>query len=71
MKNAKFVMFLYALSAIISMIGIGVSVCIVGVIGKDYNVIGWIGIIVFIIAMCVIFMQAFKTKKKFHQKGLL
>ena len=71
MNKAKLVMFIYALAAIISMLGIGVSVAIMGVIGKKYNTIGLIGVIVCIIVLCLVFMMGFKTKKKFQKQGLL
>lgn len=71
MNKAKFVMFIYALAAICSMIGIGVSIAIVAAVGKEHNTEGIIGIIVCIIAMCYIFMMGFKTKKKFRDQGLL
>lgn len=71
MNKAKLVMFIYALAAIISMLGIGVSVAIIGVVGEKYNTTGIIGIIVCIVAMCYIFMMGFKTKKKFQEQGLL
>lgn len=71
MNKAKLVMFIYALAAIVSMIGIGVSVAVMGVIGDKYNTTGLIGVIVCIVAMCYIFMMGFKTKKKFQDQGLL
>ena len=71
MNKARLVMFIYALAAIISMIGIGVSVAIMGVIGEKYNTIGLIGVIVCIIVLCLVFMMGFKTKKKFKEQGLL
>ncbi len=71
MNKAKLVMFIYALAALISMIGIGVSVAVMGVVGEKYNTIGLIGIIVCIIVLCYIFMMGFKTKKKFQNEGLL
>lgn len=71
LKKAKFVMFIYALAAIISMMGIGVSVAIVGATGDKYNLVGILGIIFFIIAVCVVFMMGFITKKKYQKQGLL
>ncbi len=71
MNKAKLVMFIYALAAIISMMGIGVSVAVMGVVGEKYNTVGLIGIIVCIIVLCVIFMMGFKTKKMFQKQGLL
>ncbi|MEO4053666.1 DUF5325 family protein [Solibacillus sp. CAU 1738] len=71
MNKAKIVMFIYALAAILSMVGIGFSVALVGIIGTEYDTVGYIGIIVSIIAMCFIFMTAFKTKRKFREQGIL
>ena len=71
MNKAKLVMFIYALAALISMIGIGVSAAVIGVVGEKYNTVGLIGIIVCIIVLCFIFMMGFKTKKKFQEQGLL
>lgn len=71
LKKAKFVMFIYALAAIISMMGIGVSVAIVGATGDKYNLVGILGIIFFIIAVCVVFMMGFIKKKKYQKQGLL
>ena len=71
MNKAKVVMFIYSLAAIISMIGIGFSVAVMGVVGEKYNTVGLIGVIVCIIALCTIFMMGFKTKKKFINQGLL
>lgn len=71
MNKARLVMFIYALAAIVSMLGIGVSIAIMGVIGDKYNTAGLISVIVCVIAMCYIFMMGFKTKKKFQKQGLL
>lgn len=71
MNKAKVVMFIYALAALFSMIGMGISIALIGMIGDKYNTIGIISLVVCIIAMCFIFMQAFKTKKKFREQGLL
>lgn len=71
MNKAKLVMFIYALAALFSMIGIGFSVALIGVVGEEYDMTGIIGIIISIIIMCIIFMMGFKTKKKFHEQGLL
>ena len=71
MNKAKLVMFIYASAALISMIGIGVSVAVMGVIGEKYNTVGLIGVIVCIIVLCFIFMMGFKTKKAFQKQGLL
>ena len=71
MNRAKLVMFIYALAAILSMIGIGFSVSLVGIIGTEYDLIGFIGMAACIIAMCVIFMMGFITKRKFRDQGLL
>ena len=71
MNRAKLVMFFYALAAILSMIGIGFSVSLVGIIGTEYDLTGYIGMAVCIIAMCAIFMMGFITKRKFRDQGLL
>lgn len=71
MKKAKLVMLIYAIAAIVSMMGMGVSVAVMGVIGEKYNTAGLIGLIVCLIAMCYIFMAGFKMKKKFREQGLL
>ncbi|GLC87599.1 YlaF family protein [Lysinibacillus piscis] len=61
MNRAKFVMAIYALAAILAMCSIGYSVAAGSVLG----------IIAGIIAVCVVFMTAFKMKKKFRDQGLL
>ena len=71
MNKAKLVMFIYALAAIISMMGIGVSVAVMGVVGEKYNTVGLIGVIVCIIVLCFTFIMGFKMKKKFQEQGLL
>ncbi len=71
LNKAKLVMFIYALAAIMSMLGIGISVAVVGATGDKYNLVGILGIILCTIAMCVIFMMGFITKKKFQKQGLL
>ena len=71
MNKAKLVMFIYALAAILSMLGIGFSVSLLGIVGTKYDLSGIIGIIICIIAMCAIFMMGFITKRKFREQGLL
>ncbi|MER1984623.1 MAG: hypothetical protein ABS948_01895 [Solibacillus sp.] len=72
MKLAKFVMFLYTLAAIGSMMGIGFCASLVFMAGTDqYDTIGIIGIFACIIAVCAVFMLAFIQKKKFKNAGLL
>ncbi|MEG0385271.1 DUF5325 family protein [Solibacillus cecembensis] len=71
MNKAKAVMFIYALSAIFSMVAIGFSVSLVFMTGTDFDTTGIIGIIVGIIAMCAIFGLGFTTKRKFREQGLL
>ena len=72
MNKAKFVMFIYSLAAMLSMIGIGFSASLVFMAGTDkYDTMGYIGALACVIAMCVIFMQGMKQKKKFIQAGLL
>ncbi len=64
-------MFIYALAAILSMVGIGFSVSLIGVTGTEYDKAGIIGVIACVIAVCAIFIMAFKTKRKFKEQGLL
>ena len=71
MNKAKIVMFFYALAAILSMMGMGVSFSLIFMTGDDYEVAGVIGAIVGFIVMCAIFGFAFKTKRKFKDQGLL
>ncbi|MBD8031608.1 MULTISPECIES: DUF5325 family protein [Solibacillus] len=71
MNKAKFVMFIYALAAILSMISIGFAFSLVFMIGDKYETIGWIGVVVGVVVMCAIFGMAFKTKRKFRDQGLL
>ena len=71
MNKAKFVMFIYALAAILSMLGIGFAFSLVFMIEDKYRTIGWIGVVIGIIAMCAIFGMAFVQKRKFRDKGLL
>lgn len=71
MNKAKLVMFIYALAAMASMIGIGISIAVIGVVGEKYNTTGIIGIIACIVALCAVFGMGMKTKKKFQQQGLL
>ncbi|ATP39210.1 hypothetical protein CSE16_03715 [Solibacillus sp. R5-41] len=71
MNKAKAVMFIYALSAILSMVGIGFSVALVFMTGTNFETTGIIGIIVGLIAMCAIFGLGFVTKRKFREQGLL
>ena len=72
MNLAKFVMFLYTVAAIGSMMGIGFSVSLVFMAGTDeYNTIGIIGIIACIIAVCAVFALGMIQKKKFKNAGLL
>lgn len=71
MNKAKVVMFFYALGAILSMICIGLFVSVVGATGTQYNTVGFIGIFLSIVALCVVFMQGMKQKKKFIAAGLL
>lgn len=71
MNKAKFVMFIYALLAILSMMGIGLSISFVGMVGTKYDMPGLLGMIACIIAMGAIFMMGFKTKRKFRDQGLL
>lgn len=61
MNSAKFVMFIFALAAILSMVSIGYAIAIKSIIG----IIGGI------IALCVVMMLGFKVKRKFRDQGLL
>jgi len=61
MNRAKFVMAIYALSAVLAMCSIGYSVAAESVFG----------ILAGILATCVIFMTAFKMKRKLREQGLL
>lgn len=61
MNKAKIVMFLMAVAAILSMVGIGISI-------SQRNIIAMIACI---IVMCFIFMTGFKLKRKFREAGLL
>ena len=47
------------------------KIAVVGATGTQYNTIGFIGIFLSIVALCVIFMQGMKQKKKFIAAGLL
>lgn len=71
MNKAKLVMFIYALAAILSMVSIGFAFSLVFMTGKDYETIGWISVVVGVVAMCAVFGMAFKTKRKFREQGLL
>ncbi len=72
MNKAKFVMFIYSLAAILSMVGIGVAVSFIFMAGTDqYDTAGIIGVFACLFAMCLIFVMGFKQKKKFVQAGLL
>lgn len=72
MNKAKLVMFIYSLAALFSMLGIGFSASLVFMAGTDkYDTLGYLGALACVIAMCIIFMQGMKQKKKFVQAGLL
>ena len=71
MNKAKLVMFIYAFSAMASMIGIGISIAVIGVTGEKYNTIGIIGVIACIISLCAVFAKGMIQKKKFQEQGLL
>ena len=71
MNKAKFVMFIYALAAILSMLSVGVFCSLIFMTGDKYETIGFIGVIVALIVMCAIFGMAFKQKRKFRDQGLL
>ncbi|MBK3495415.1 DUF5325 family protein [Viridibacillus sp. YIM B01967] len=61
MKNAKFVMAVFALAAVLAMCSIGIAVA--------YNSL--LGIIGGILLVCAIMGFGFKTKRQFREKGLL
>ena len=71
MNKAKFVMFIYALAAMLSMMGIGVAFSLIFMTGDKYETIGWISAVVAVFVMCAIFGMAFKQKRKFRDQGLL
>lgn len=72
MNLPKFVMFLYTLATVGSMMGIGLSCAFIFMAGTDkYDTAGVIGIFACIIAMCFAFILGFKQKKKFKNAGLL
>ena len=61
MKQAKFVMFIFALAAMLSLFTIAYAIALktlLGVFGA-------------IILLCVVMMLGFKTKRKFKDKGML
>ncbi|CAM5189044.1 putative protein OS=Ureibacillus acetophenoni OX=614649 GN=SAMN05877842_101334 PE=4 SV=1 [Ureibacillus acetophenoni] len=61
MNVAKFVMFIFALAAILSMVSIGYAIAIKSV---------WVSILA-IVALCLVFFLGFKMKRKFRDQGLL
>ncbi|MGN7477194.1 DUF5325 family protein [Solibacillus silvestris] len=71
MNKAKFVMAIYALAAILSMVSMGFAFSLIFMTGPDYETIGWISVILGVVVMCAIFGMAFKTKRKFKDQGLL
>ena len=72
MNKAKFVMVIYSLAALLSMVGIGLSASLVFMAGTDeYDTMGYLGALACLIAMCIIFMLGMKQKKKFVEAGLL
>lgn len=71
MSKAKIIMLFYTIGAMASMISIGLFVSVVGATGTEYNALGFAGIFLSIVALCVVFMQGMKQKKKFVTAGLL
>lgn len=71
MNKAKFVMFIYALAAVLSMMSIGLAFSLIFMTGDKYEIIGWFGVVLGIVLMCAIFGMAFVQKRKFRDKGLL
>lgn len=61
MNKAKFVMFLFALAAILSMVCIGYAIALESILG----------IIGAILLLGMVMMMGFKMKRKFIAKGLL
>ncbi|MGM9966661.1 MULTISPECIES: DUF5325 family protein [unclassified Rummeliibacillus] len=61
MNKAKIVMAIFALAGILAMCSIGYAIAASSILG----IIGGI------IAVCVVFGLAFKTKRQFRDKGLL
>lgn len=61
MNRGKIVMAIYALAAVLAMCSIGYSIAASNI---------W-GVIAGIVATCVIFMTAFKMKRKLREQGLL
>lgn len=61
MNKAKVVMFIMAIAAILSMMGIGYAIAARSILTA----------IACIIVMCFIFMTGFKLKRKFREAGLL
>ena len=72
MNKAKFVMFLYALAALFSMMFIGFSASLVFMAGpNDYLTEGIIGMIAGVILTIAIFGFGMVQKVKFRNAGLL
>lgn len=61
MNKAKIVMFIFAVAAILSMVSIGYAIAAQTIFG----------IILGIVALCVVMMMGFKLKRKFREQGLL
>ncbi|HWL25565.1 MAG TPA: DUF5325 family protein [Ureibacillus sp.] len=61
MNLAKFVMFIFALAALLSMVSIGYAIAIKSI---------WAAILA-IVALVAIFFLGFKMKRKFRDQGLL
>ncbi|MGG0655963.1 DUF5325 family protein [Rummeliibacillus pycnus] len=61
MNKAKFVMAIFALAGVLAMCSIGWAIAL----GSTLGIIGGI------IAVCVVFGLAFKTKRQFRDQGLL
>lgn len=61
MNKAKIVMAIFALAGVLAMCSIGYAVAVSSISG----IIGGI------VAVCVVFGLAFKTKRQFRNKGLL
>lgn len=61
MNKAKVVMFIFALAALLSMIGIGYAIATKSILN----------VVASVVALGVVMMLGFKTKRKFMEQGLL
>ena len=61
MNKAKLVMFIFAIAGMLSMLTIGYAIAAKTILGT----------IVALIALCIVMILGFKTKRKFREQGLL